>query len=179
MRRFALLLLGAVALAAADEGPGRRKRAGKPSKLASKMKLSTGGLGEGGPGAGAGRGGSGGMGRAGRVPGGAIKGKRPTFETMSGLLKAYKEENGHVDVPIDAEAEGPSGRPVKLGRWLAAIRRAGAAGKLKEEHKSALDEIDPKWTETTQEIPEPRARRAPPSAGKAAGKKRRGTPKDD
>ena len=56
---------------------------------------------------------------------------------------------------------------------------AGAAGKLKEEHKSALDEIDPKWTETTQEIPEPRARRAPPSAGKAAGKKRRGTPKDD
>ena len=108
MRRFALLLLGAVALAAADEGPGRRKRAGKPSKLASKMKLSTGGHGEGGPGAGAGRGGSGGMGRAGRAPGGAIKGKRPTFETMSGLLKNELTRRTL-----------PSGRTRGIGAWSA------------------------------------------------------------
>ena len=37
---------------------------------------------------------------------------------MIGLLKAYKESNGHVNVPLDhtAELDGRE-KPVRLGRW--------------------------------------------------------------
>ena len=52
---------------------------------------------------------------------------RPDPEAMIGLLKAYKEANGHVNVPLDhtAELEGRE-KPVRLGRWLAAVRKNAA-----------------------------------------------------
>ena len=63
---------------------------------------------------------------------------------MIGLLKAYKEANGHVNVPLDhtAELEGRE-KPVRLGRWLAAVRKNAA--KVKPERVAALDAVDPKW----------------------------------
>ena len=69
---------------------------------------------------------------------------RPDPEAMVGLLKAYKEANGHVNVPLDhtAELEGRE-KPVRLGRWLAAVRKNAA--KVKPERVAALDAVDPKW----------------------------------
>ena len=65
-------------------------------------------------------------------------------QAMIGLLKAYKEANGHVNVPLDhtAELEGRE-KPVRLGRWLAAVRKNAA--KVKPERVAALDAVDPKW----------------------------------
>ena len=69
---------------------------------------------------------------------------RPDPGAMIGLLKAYKEANGHVNVPLDhtAELEGRE-KPVRLGRWLAAVRKNAA--KVKPERVAALDAVDPKW----------------------------------
>ena len=65
-------------------------------------------------------------------------------QAMICLLKAYKEANGHVNVPLDhtAELEGRE-KPVRLGRWLAAVRKNAA--KVKPERVAALDAVDPKW----------------------------------
>ena len=66
---------------------------------------------------------------------------RPDPDAMIGLLKAYKEANGHVNVPLDhtAELEGRE-KPVRLGRWLAAVRKNAA--KVKPERVAALDAVD-------------------------------------
>ena len=80
---------------------------------------------------------------AGLLKGGKRAG-RPDPEAMIGLLKAYKEANGHVNVPLDhtAELEGRE-KPVRLGRWLAAVRKNAA--KVKPGRVAALDAVDPKW----------------------------------
>ncbi|CAH0378824.1 unnamed protein product [Pelagomonas calceolata] len=140
MRRFAAFaVLALAALACADEeaGGGKRRRRkrpgaggapGKAAALAAKRRAG----GAPSPPAAA-RGGKGGK-RAGR----------PDPEAMIGLLKAYKEANGHMNVPLDhtAELEGRE-KPVRLGRWLAAVRKNAA--KVKPERVAALDAVDPKW----------------------------------
>ena len=144
MRRFAaFVILSLAALARADEEAGgakrrRRKRpgntaAGAPGKAAALAAKRRAGGAPSPPAAARGKGGKGGK-RAGR----------PDPEAMIGLLKAYKEANGHVDVPLDhtAELEGRE-KPVRLGRWLAAVRKNAA--KVKPERVAALDAVDPKW----------------------------------
>ena len=142
MRRFAAFaVLAFAALACADEeaGGGKRRRrkrpggaaGGAPGKAAALAAKRRAGGGAPTPPAAA-RGGKGK--RAGR----------PDPEAMIGLLKAYKEANGHVNVPLDhtAELEGRE-KPVRLGRWLAAVRKNAA--KVKPERVAALDAVDPKW----------------------------------
>mmetsp|Transcript_25983 Transcript_25983/g.77989 ORF Transcript_25983/g.77989 Transcript_25983/m.77989 type:complete len:138 (-) Transcript_25983:39-452(-) len=135
LRKLALLLIAAAALCAVvradDDGedakPRRRKRP-------------------------AGGGGGGG----GKRPAGGGKpvkpggtGKRPPFSMMVGLLKAYKAEHGHVNVPTDHTATAPGrDKPVRLGRWLAAVRKAAAANKMKAENKGLLDAVDPNWAKS-------------------------------
>ena len=82
--------------------------------------------------------------RPGKGGKGGKRAGRPDPEAMIGLLKAYKEANGHVNVPLDhtAELEGRE-KPVRLGRWLAAVRKNAA--KVKPERVAALDAVDPKW----------------------------------
>jgi len=147
MRGFAFAVLSLAAVAFADEEAGggkkRRKRpggreggergtaarAGKAAALAAK-----------GAGGGA-RGGGRGAGGAGAKGG---KAGRPAFEDMVGLLRAYKAANGNVDVPADhtAELEGRE-KPVRLGRWLAAVRKNKA--KVKSERADLLDAADAGW----------------------------------
>ena len=81
---------------------------------------------------------------AGKGGKGGKRAGRPDPDAMIGLLKAYKEANGHVNVPLDhtAELEGRE-KPVRLGRWLAAVRKNAA--KVKPERVAALDAVDPKW----------------------------------
>jgi hypothetical protein len=140
MRRVAAFaVLAFAALVYADEAGGggkrrRRKRPGggaggapgKAAALAAKKR------------AGAGAGAAPRPGKGGKRAG------RPDPEAMIGLLKAYKEANGHVNVPLDhtAELEGRE-KPVRLGRWLAAVRKNAA--KVKPERVAALDAVDPKW----------------------------------
>ena len=144
MRRVAAFaVLAFAALACADEEAGgkrrRRKRpgaaGGAPGKAAALAAKRRAGGAPTPPAAarGGGKGGKGGK-RAGR----------PDPEAMIGLLKAYKEANGHVNVPLDhtAELEGRE-KPVRLGRWLAAVRKNAA--KVKPERVAALDAVDPKW----------------------------------
>ena len=139
MRRFAAFAIICVAaLVYADEeaGGGKRRRrkrpaGGAPGKAAAlAAKRRAGGGAPSPPQAARGKGGK----RAGR----------PDPEAMIGLLKAYKEANGHVNVPLDhtAELEGRE-KPVRLGRWLAAVRKNAA--KVKPERVAALDAVDPKW----------------------------------
>ena len=139
MRRvaaFAILCLAALACADDEAGGGKRRRRkrpaggaggapGKAAALAAKKRA----------GAGAG---------AAPRPGKGKRAGRPDPEAMIGLLKAYKEANGHVNVPLDhtAELEGRE-KPVRLGRWLAAVRKNAA--KVKPERVAALDAVDPKW----------------------------------
>ena len=82
--------------------------------------------------------------RPGKGGKGGKRAGRPDPEVMIGLLKAYKEANGHVNVPLDhtAELDGRE-KPVRLGRWLAAVRKNAA--KVKPERVAALDAVDPKW----------------------------------
>ena len=142
MRRFAAFaILCVAAFVYADEEAGgkrrRRKRPGgaaggapgKAAALAAKRRAAGGAPSP----PQAARGGKGGK-RAGR----------PDPEAMIGLLKAYKEANGHVNVPLDhtAELDGRE-KPVRLGRWLAAVRKNAA--KVKPERVAALDAVDPKW----------------------------------
>ena len=141
MRRLAaFVVLVFAALACADEEAGgkrrRRKRPaggapGKAAALAAKRRAG-GDVGDN-TAPRPGKGGKGGK-RAGR----------PDPDAMIGLLKAYKEANGHVNVPLDhtAELEGRE-KPVRLGRWLAAVRKNAA--KVKPERVAALDAVDPKW----------------------------------
>ena len=105
-------------------------------------------------------------------PKGGKPGGRPTFEAMLELLKAYKAETGHVDVPLDHEADGPAGRPVKLGRWLMAVRRAHESDRIKDDREAALDAVDAKWAVTSQKLED-----APPR--KRGGKGKKGAPSDD
>jgi len=143
MRRLAVFaMLAVAALVYADEeaaGGGKRRRrkrpagaGGAPGKAAALAAKRRAGGGAPSPPQAA-RGGKGGK-RAGR----------PDPEAMIGLLKAYKEANGHVNVPLDhtAELEGRE-KPVRLGRWLAAVRKNAA--KVKPERVAALDAVDPKW----------------------------------
>ena len=142
MRRFAAFaILAFAALVYADEeaaGGGKRRRRkrpggaaggapGKAAALAAKRRA----------------GGAPTPPQAARGKGGKRAG-RPDPEAMIGLLKAYKEANGHVNVPLDhtAELEGRE-KPVRLGRWLAAVRKNAA--KVKPERVAALDAVDPKW----------------------------------
>ena len=153
MRRFAAFaVLALAALVCADDdaaGGGKKRRRkrpggaaggapGKAAALAAKRRRPARlDAGQGAPtppqAARGGKGGKGGK-RAGR----------PDPEAMIGLLKAYKEANGHVNVPLDhtAELEGRE-KPVRLGRWLAAVRKNAA--KVKPERVAALDAVDPKW----------------------------------
>ena len=129
-------MLAVAALVYADEEAGgkrrRRKRpaGGAPGKAAALAAKRRAGGAPTPPAAARGKGGK----RAGR----------PDPEAMIGLLKAYKEANGHVNVPLDhtAELEGRE-KPVRLGRWLAAVRKNAA--KVKPERVAALDAVDPKW----------------------------------
>ena len=107
-----------------------------------------------------------------RRPKGGKPGGRPTFEAMLELLKAYKAETGHVDVPLDHEADGPAGRPVKLGRWLMAVRRAHESDRIKDDREAALNAVDAKWAVTSQKLED-----APPR--KRGGKGKKGAPSDD
>ena len=127
-------MLAVAALVYADEEAGgkrrRRKRPaggapGKAAALAAKKRA------------------GGGAGAAPK-PGKGKRAGRPDPEAMIGLLKAYKEANGHVNVPLDhtAELDGRE-KPVRLGRWLAAVRKNAA--KVKPERVAALDAVDPKW----------------------------------
>ena len=138
MRRLAVFAMIAVAaLVYADEEAGgkrrRRKRPaggapGKAAALAAKKRA----------------GGAPTPPQAARGGKGGKRAGRPDPEAMIGLLKAYKEANGHVNVPLDhtAELEGRE-KPVRLGRWLAAVRKNAA--KVKPERVAALDAVDPKW----------------------------------
>ena len=141
MRLFAVALLSLAALACADEeaGGGKRRRRkrpggaaggapGKAAALAAKRRA----------------GGAPSPPQAARGGKGGKRAGRPDPEAMIGLLKAYKEANGHVNVPLDhtAELEGRE-KPVRLGRWLAAVRKNAA--KVKPERVAALDAVDPKW----------------------------------
>ena len=142
MRLFAVALLSLAALACADEeaGGGKRRRRKRPSGAAGGAPGKAAALAA--------------KRRAGGAPtppqaarGGGKGGKRagrPDPEAMIGLLKAYKEANGHVNMPLDhtAELEGRE-KPVRLGRWLAAVRKNAA--KVKPERVAALDAVDPKW----------------------------------
>ena len=102
----------------------------------------------------------------------AVGADRATFEAMLELLKAYKAETGHVDVPLDHEADGPAGRPVKLGRWLMAVRRAHESDRIKDDREAALNAVDAKWAVTSQKLED-----APPR--KRGGKGKQGAPSDD
>ena len=143
MRRFAVFaMLAVAALVYADEeaagGGGKRRRRkrpgaaggapGKAAALAAKRRA----------------GGAPSPPQAARGGKGGKRAGRPDPEAMIGLLKAYKEANGHVNVPLDhtAELEGRE-KPVRLGRWLAAVRKNAA--KVKPERVAALDAVDPKW----------------------------------
>ena len=141
MRRVAVFaILAVAALVYADEEAGgkrrRRKRPGgaaggapgKAAALAAKRRA----------------GGAPTPPQAARGGKGGKRAGRPDPEAMIGLLKAYKEANGHVNVPLDhtAELEGRE-KPVRLGRWLAAVRKNAA--KVKPERVAALDAVDPKW----------------------------------
>ena len=73
---------------------------------------------------------------------------------MAALLKDYKATKGNVDVPMDYAVPGSleekngfveEAAPVKLGRWLFAVRGANEAGKVREDKKALLDAIDPAW----------------------------------
>lgn len=157
-RRYLLAALALAAVVADDAAPAkpRRPKGGKPGGRPGK------------PGAGGRPGGKpGGKPGAGGKPGG-----RPTFEAMLELLKAYKAETGHVDVPLDHEADGPAGRPVKLGRWLMAVRRAHESDRIKDDREAALDAVDAKWAVTSQKLED-----APPR--KRGGKGKKGAPSDD
>ena len=151
MRRLAVFAMIAVAaLVYADEEAGgkrrRRKRPaggapGKAAALAAKRRRPARlDAGQGAPPPPPARGGN----FAGKGGKGGKRAGRPDPEAMIGLLKAYKEANGHVNVPLDhtAELEGRE-KPVRLGRWLAAVRKNAA--KVKPERVAALDAVDPKW----------------------------------
>lgn len=156
-RRYLLAALALAAVVADDAAPAkpRRPKGGKPGGRPGK------------PGAGGRPGKPGGKPGAGGKPGG-----RPTFEAMLELLKAYKAETGHVDVPLDHEADGPAGRPVKLGRWLMAVRRAHESDRIKDDREAALNAVDAKWAVTSQKLED-----APPR--KRGGKGKKGAPSDD
>ena len=141
MRRvaaFAVLAFAALVYADEEAGGGKRRRRkrpggaggapGKAAALAAKRRA----------------GGDVGDNTAPRPGKGGKRAGRPDPEAMIGLLKAYKEANGHVNVPLDhtAELEGRE-KPVRLGRWLAAVRKNAA--KVKPERVAALDAVDPKW----------------------------------
>ena len=143
-RRYLLAALALAAVVADDAAPAkpRRPKGGKPG------------------------------GRPGKPGAGGKPGGRPTFEAMLELLKAYKAETGHVDVPLDHEADGPAGRPVKLGRWLMAVRRAHESDRIKDDREAALNAVDAKWAVTSQKLED-----APPR--KRGGKGKKGAPSDD
>ena len=155
MRRvaaFAVLALAALVCADEEAGGGKRRRRkrpggaaggapGKAAALAAKRRRPARlDAGQGAPPTPPARGGN----FAGKGGKGGKRAGRPDPEAMVGLLKAYKEANGHVNVPLDhtAELEGRE-KPVRLGRWLAAVRKNAA--KVKPERVAALDAVDPKW----------------------------------
>ena len=156
MRRVAAFaILSLAALACADEeaaGGGKRRRRkrpggaaggapGKAAALAAKRRRPARlDAGQGAPPTPPARGGN----FAGKGGKGGKRAGRPDPEAMIGLLKAYKEANGHVNVPLDhtAELDGRE-KPVRLGRWLAVVRKNAA--KVKPERVAALDAVDPKW----------------------------------
>ena len=156
MRRvaaFAILCVAALVCADDDAAGGGKKRRrkrpggaaggapGKAAALAAKRRRPARlDAGQGAPPTPPARGGN----FAGKGGKGGKRAGRPDPEAMIGLLKAYKEANGHVNVPLDhtAELEGRE-KPVRLGRWLAAVRKNAA--KVKPERVAALDAVDPKW----------------------------------
>ncbi len=150
---FAVLAFAALVCADEEAGGGKRRRRkrpggaaggapGKAAALAAKRRRPARlDAGQGAPPTPPARGGN----FAGKGGGkGGKRAGRPDPEAMIGLLKAYKEANGHVNVPLDhtAELEGRE-KPVRLGRWLAAVRKNAA--KVKPERVAALDAVDPKW----------------------------------
>ena len=67
-------------------------------------------------------------------------GRRQPWEQRFELLKAYKEEHGHYQVPSSAEYRG-----FKLGRWVEMQRCAGKNGKLRKARVAQLNGIGFTW----------------------------------
>lgn len=64
----------------------------------------------------------------------------PTFASMLAHARAWAGETGHLTVPV---REVFGGHP--LGTWLARQRRLAGTGQLPDQHRQALDAIDPHW----------------------------------
>jgi hypothetical protein len=67
-------------------------------------------------------------------------GRYRPWEERFELLKAYKEEHGHYQVPSSAEYRG-----FKLGRWVEMQRCDGMSGKLGKDRVSQLNGIGFTW----------------------------------
>lgn len=60
------------------------------------------------------------------------------FSTGFQMLKQFRAEHGHIDVPQRLSVPGPDGEPFPLGSWLAIRRRSMRHGTLAPEHETAL-----------------------------------------
>ena len=63
-----------------------------------------------------------------------------TWETKFGLLLAFRDREGHCDVPKKHEERG-----VKLGNWLTNQRKLRKKGAMDAERERRLQEAGVRW----------------------------------
>lgn len=98
-------------------------------------------------------------------------------ETARAFNCVCREAHGNVALPLDYSVPGESERPVKLGRWIAFVRRAHSTkpGTISDERVALLDAVDPTWTTPGAEdtnLPAMRRQGSAAPGGKTGGGKK-------